>query len=151
MYVSLKTIFKDLSWVLNQFASPCFSGLSWSIIVGYHVGRFPGRFLFFFFFILLFSLPTCVHVSRCGNVYNNMSQFDYFCIIWDAMFSLFLFLFKHVPCFVILVWLQYNRWVCTVNMGSSLFFGFAMSLLLSSCELGHPATHRYHTWHRSSD
>lgn len=95
----------DLIWVLNQFASPCLSGPSWWIIVGYHVGIFPGSVLFF-----------CVHVSRCGNVYNTSnsccSVFYYFCII--SMQCSFFFSLKHVPCFVILVWLQYSRWVCTI-------------------------------------
>lgn len=50
-------------------------------------GCFQGDFLFFYF--------DRVHVSRCGDVYNNNNnvQFDHFCIIFNAMFR-FVLLFQ---------------------------------------------------------
>lgn len=63
------------------------------------LGYFQEAFLFFFFrFIFYF----CVHVSRCGDVYNTSnsccSVFIVFCIILNAMLSCFLFFFFFETC-----------------------------------------------------
>lgn len=94
--------------------SVCFSMLKWSELMNHC--RIPcwdiSRKCSFYYFFLLFSLPTCVQVSRCGDVYNTnnpcCSVLLFFCIVLNV------FPLKHVPCFVILVWLQYSRWVCTI-------------------------------------
>lgn len=104
----------DLIWVLNQFASPCLSGPSWWIIVGYHVGIFPGSVLFF-----------CVHVSRCGNVYNTSNS----CCSVFIIFVLFQcnvpFFFLWNMCLALWFWSDYN----TVD-GYVQYMGISLVVLL---------------------
>lgn len=87
------------------------------------LGDFQEAFVFFWFD---FPLPTCVHVSRCGDVYITSNSC---CSVLLFLYYLkcnvpFPFSLKHVPCFVILVWLQYSRWVCIIYEDLLVLFCF---------------------------
>lgn len=112
--------------------SVCFSMLQWSELTNHC--RIPcwdisRKCSFYDYYFLLFSLPTCVQVSRCGDVYNTNNSCCSVLFFFLYCFQCFFFETCALLCDF---WSDYN----TVDgyvlyKGISLFFHFAILLDIS--------------------